>query len=176
MMMFWERGFETTSVNGLVSAMGINPPSLYGAFGSKEALFLEAIELYCRERGVAGVLPAKTERESLRLTLLALAKLHTSKGLPSGCMVIESLMSCSPAVPRLRKILAGILEQFEAELARCIERGKKAGELPANVQPEALATFFDTVTRGMSAKARAGAGRAELNKIVECAMSAWPPP
>src|SRR6476661_2036032 len=51
MDVFWEKGFEATSITDLTEAMGINPPSLYSAFGDKEKLFLEAIEAYQQRRG-----------------------------------------------------------------------------------------------------------------------------
>src|SRR6202142_4002425 len=91
MLLFWRKGFAATSMNDLCDAMGIRSPSLYAAFGSKEALYLEALEHYVRTVGpplwdrLAG---GATARASVGNLLLAATEiLPESLTSPSGCMV-----------------------------------------------------------------------------------------
>src|SRR5271170_3657427 len=73
MIMFWRKGFAATSMNDLCNAMGIRSPSLYAAFGSKETLYLEAIEHYVRTVGptIWDKLAATSARDGVEKMLLA---------------------------------------------------------------------------------------------------------
>src|ERR1700761_5289271 len=92
MLLFWRKGFAATSINDLCEAMGIASPSLYAAFGSKEALYLEASERYARIQGPPvwdHLAQGKTAREGVENALLAGAGiLPKSRTTPSGCMAM----------------------------------------------------------------------------------------
>src|SRR4051812_45100840 len=96
MLLFWEHGYEATSLSQLTSAMGISPPSLYAAFGDKQALFLETVERYITRGGAdaeALMGDAKTAREAIARFLEASAAKLTDPKFPRGCMVVLSAVS-----------------------------------------------------------------------------------
>ena len=173
MELFWRYGYEATSIADLTKAMGINPPSLYAAFGDKEKLFLEAIERYCGEAAPSfGDEP--TAREAVERHLVnAAAGLTQSKG-PRGCMLVTSAMNCTESSAHLQDALARKRDAAEAAMRARIERGIADGDLSNEVDATALAKFYATVMEGMSIQARDGASRKGLLATAAAAMRAWP--
>jgi TetR/AcrR family transcriptional regulator, copper-responsive repressor len=172
MEVFWRKGYETTSLNDLTAAMGINPPSLYAAFGDKEKLFLEAVDLYFTGEGARDELLARapTARAAIEALLL-----RTAKGLPRlgvGCMLVTSAVNCS--APNVQKALAKYRAKVEKAVLSRFERGIREGDLPARTDARGLAKYFETVIQGMSSQAMDGATRKDLLAVVENAMHAWP--
>jgi AcrR family transcriptional regulator len=175
MQVFWKQGYEATSIHDLTRAMGINPPSLYAAFGDKERLFMEAVERYQRECGpaVACILDeAQTARGAIERLLMESAGQMAHSGDPRGCMLITSATNCS--APSVQSALAGRREEQKAALKGRIDRGVREGELPRGTDTAALADFYTTVLQGMAIRARDGATRKSLLAAAEAAMRAWP--
>jgi AcrR family transcriptional regulator len=176
MEVFWRHGYETTSINDLTAAMGINAPSLYAAFGDKERLFREAVELYGKIEGEA---PERALRESptacaaIEATLRANAELFTDPGKPSGCMIVLADTNLSPGHESVREHLVRLRGEIERGMRKRLDRGAAAGELPPDADLAAIAAFYRTVLEGLSIRARDGASRRELQRIVDCAMAAW---
>ncbi|GGG43145.1 TetR family transcriptional regulator [Chelatococcus composti] len=177
MMLFWDRGYEATSMDDLAEVMGLSPSSVYACFGNKEKLYEAALDRYLEGPGsyVARILaediPVRTAFERL---FEAAARELTREGRPAGCMVATAATHCSPAASSVRAALAEMradhVEQFEAR----IRRGIAAGELPAETDAAALARFLATVLQGLTVQARDGASRAELQAIGRLAMRCWP--
>lgn len=176
MEVFWTKGYEGTSLSDLTTAMGINPPSLYAAFGSKEALFLEATELYTRTEGTGiwTVLEtAPSTRAAVAGFLEATAKAYSQADKPQGCLIalgalhndISSPVICTDLRRRRAENLAAVERRFE--------RGVTEGELPENFDSAAAAKFYATVQHGMSIQARDGATYEELMDTANGAMAAW---
>jgi AcrR family transcriptional regulator len=176
MEVFWERGYEGTPISELTRAMGINPPSLYAAFGSKEELFREAVTLYDMREG--SVTERALHREgSARAAVEAMlrdnADLYADPDNPSGCMVVLGTTTWTPQNEDVRSYLAGLRHKsFELVRAR-LERGVDAGELPPGTDVQALAAYYNTVLEGLSIQARDGASREAMHAIVDCAMVTW---
>ncbi|WP_371348927.1 TetR/AcrR family transcriptional regulator [Ancylobacter sp. IITR112] len=174
MRLFWTRGYEATSIADLTAAMGIGAPSLYAAFGSKEALYVEALEHYTRSYEClawAGFRAAATAREAIAALLFDSAASLTGcvADIPHGCMVTLASVDCEEhraLGDHLRLSRAGGLEQLTARLAR----GVAEGDLPAGLDCQALARFLQAVQAGMSLLARDGVGRAELEAVAELAL------
>lgn len=177
MEVFWEHGFEATSLADLTAAMGINPPSLYAAFGDKEKLFMEAVERYQRRRReqVNQVFEeAPTAREAIeRFLTLAATEFACASG-PRGCMVIMAATNCSAASAHVQSALAERRTSSRANLKARIDRGVADGDLPAGTETGALADFYATVLEGMAFRSRDGATRKTLLAIAQAAMRAWP--
>jgi AcrR family transcriptional regulator len=177
MQVFWARGYEGTSLADLTAAMGINRPSLYAAFGNKEALFAEALALYERNEGaiITRLLDeAQTARAAIEATMRHNARVYVEEGRPRGCMIVLSSLVGAVECESVRQLLAARRSAGEAELRDRIERGKADGDVPAAVDAGRLAGFITAVLQGMSVQARDGASRAELEGIVEAALSGWP--
>jgi AcrR family transcriptional regulator len=176
MELFWERGYEGASVSDLTEAMGIGSPSLYAAFGSKEALFREAVEHYGRTEGPeiwAAVEAAPTARDAVEAYLTVSARTFTRPGKPRGCMVVLSGLTSADAsqsvCDALRSNRAGAVTDLELRLHRAVADG----ELLAGFDVRAVATFYVTVQQGMSIQARDGATHETLLEIARSAMAAW---
>lgn len=176
MEVFWEHGYEATSMTDLTSAMGIASPSLYAAFGSKERLFQEAVELYSTTEGSAmarAFAEVPTARGAVEAVLRENARLYTVPDRPAGCMIVLAATNCSPANAPVRDHLATWRRSGAEMMAERLRRGVEEGELPAATDTEAVAAFYTTVVQGMSVQARDGASRATLDKTVDRAMAAW---
>jgi AcrR family transcriptional regulator len=176
MDVFWAKGYDGTSLADLTSAMGINPPSLYAAFGSKENLFREAVELYSASEGGdiwSGIERAPTAREAVATMLRASAESFSRPGKPRGCMIVLSALNADEAnaavCETLREQRAGNIRQ----LRRRIERAIAEGELSDASDPRAIATFYASVQHGMSILARDGASRKTLLSVADNAMAGW---
>ena len=177
MLAFWRKGFAATSMNDLCDAMGVRSPSLYAAFGSKEALYREALERYVETVGppVWGKLAeGATARASVeKLLLAATESLPQSPASPAGCMAtLGAVCDEWPAgiADAVRKIRLDMLGMLRSRL----EAGAANGELPATTDIEGLSRFYLSVYQGMAVQARDGAGASELRGLVAAAMAAWP--
>ncbi len=174
---FWRNGYEATSIHDLTTAMGINPPSLYSAFGDKERLFLEAVSRYQSGPGRTAYALAEsspTARAAIRRLLEVSAIEFTRSSHPPGCMVVGSGLSCSSS-PRIQACLKKYRSAGERWMRARIRRGIADGEL-SGTSASALAKLYMTVMEGMTIQARDGATRAKLLAVVDAAMAAWPVP
>ncbi len=176
MQVFWKKGFDNASLAELTRAMGINPPSLYAAFGSKEDLFKEAVALYARTEG-GGIweqIPAApTARAAIEGMLRATAEVFTRSRKPRGCMIVLAAPQVEGANPAVSEELKHRRAENIEILQRRLEQAVAEGELPSGVDCRAIATYFATVQHGMSIQARDGATRETLLAIADCAMAGW---
>ncbi|MGA8115521.1 MAG: TetR/AcrR family transcriptional regulator [Actinocatenispora sp.] len=175
---FWRHGYEATSIARLTQAMRISPPSLYAAFGDKRALFSEAVERYAQTFGRygTGALEESTARAAVERMLRGAAVEYTRPGHPPGCLLINGAVNTSPADEDIRVELRNRREAGKRAIARKIDADVRAGLLPAGTDARRLATFYAAVVQGMSTQACDGAGREDLDRVVDLAMAAWPDP
>ncbi|MEH6666088.1 MAG: TetR/AcrR family transcriptional regulator, partial [Brevundimonas sp.] len=164
MRVFWAKGYADASMADLTGAMGINSPSLYAAFGSKEQLFREAVRLYERSNGgvLCDAMASATAREAIEAMLLATAGAADIQDRPSGCLVVLSAAHPDALPPAacadLKDIREGTLAAFEERL----RQGREAGEIAPDADLAAMAAFYATVQQGMAFRARNGATADEL--------------
>jgi AcrR family transcriptional regulator len=174
---FWQRGYQGTSISTLTDAMGIGSPSLYAAFGSKADLFREATELYLSEDGAepCRLLDAgETARSSVEAFLRANADLFTRDGGPSGCMLTRAVSTCpDDGDDEVRACLAESVGQRRREIEARLERGRAAGETLPCTEVRTLAEYVDTIVQGMAIRAIEGASRPSLHRTVDLAMLTW---
>jgi AcrR family transcriptional regulator len=175
--LFWEHGYEATSLAELTRVMGINPPSLYAAFGDKRALFSEAVVRYQQTRG-AFTLRALDEEPTARAAIERLlrdaAASYAEPDHPRGCMIVSAATNCGPqhadVQNELRDHRAAARELFVERIAADVA----AGLLPAGTDAAALGRFYAATLQGMSTQARDGATAAELDRLATLALRAWP--
>jgi AcrR family transcriptional regulator len=176
MEVFWAKGYDGASLADLTAAMGIAAPSLYAAFGCKEALFREAVALYGATEGteIWTALPqAPSAREAIERFLRASALSFTRPDRPAGCLVVLGALLANDGNAKICRELRESRAGNVAALRERLERGVAEGELPADLDCQAVATFYATVQQGMTIQARDGASRATLLSVADCALAAW---
>ena len=177
MYLFWSRGYEATSVSDLTESMGITPPSLYAAFGDKKRLFLEAVDRYQAGPGSfaqRALCDEPTAERAMRRLLMDTVESFCDPKHPKGCMVVLSATNCTAESSDVLDALTDRRCAAERVIRNRIAAGLAAGELPAGTDVDALAGMVVTTLYGLSIKARDGASRTSLRKIVEQTLQAWP--
>lgn len=169
MRLFWERGFEATSISDLAEAMKLNPPSLYAAFGDKKILFMQALERY-QASAPASMLTGErdyaTARQAIRALLENAACSFVDPAHPRGCMVVLSGQNCSAEADDIAAELRDRRLATEAAIAARLRRGIANGDVPPRTDVKGLAALVMTVLEGMSIQARDGATVETLKGIV----------
>ncbi|MFD5899751.1 TetR/AcrR family transcriptional regulator [Streptomyces sp. NPDC060366] len=177
MEVFWEFGYEGTKLTDLTDAMGINATSLYGAFGSKEQLFQEAVELYGSTVGSAterALREAPTARDAVEAVLWGNIDAFADPETPSGCMIVLAATNCSTRNRSVGESLAQRRRDTVTALEERLRRAAGEGELPTGTDVVAVAAFYATVLHGLSVEARDGVDPANLESAVRSALAAWP--
>ena len=172
MEVFWRHGYEGATIAQLTEAMGINPPSLYAAFGSKEALLKAALDRYTarREAWMEEVLSAPTAREVTARMLMGVAEKQTDPSNPPGCLLVQGGLACGSGSANVPFELAARRAQTEEQLRHRFERAKAEGDLAEAADPDALARYVSAVITGMSVMASSGADREALAQVAEVAI------
>jgi AcrR family transcriptional regulator len=173
---FWRKGYEGASLPELTRAMGINRPSLYAAFGNKEALFRKALDRYAEGPAayLREALNEPTARAVAERLLSGTVELLTDRRNPRGCLLVQGALACGEAAESVRQELASRRAAGEAGLRQRFERARADGDLPADAEPADLARYLVTMLRGMAVQAAGGASREELRRVADLALRAWP--
>jgi AcrR family transcriptional regulator len=176
MQVFWRKGYEGASMVDLTTAMGINSPSLYAAYGSKEGLFRAVLERYeaRRDKFMAEVFAAPTAKEVASLFLHGVADFAADTGgqNPPGCLLLQSGMTCGDS--DIPDELARHRAIKEKALSERFARARAEGDLPESTEPAALARYVMAVSNGMCVQAASGATLADLHAVADVALSSWP--
>jgi AcrR family transcriptional regulator len=170
--LFWERGYEGTSLSDLAQAMGIASASIYACFGSKENLFRQVMALYGRTSGEPprrALREQPTARAAIHAMLRATADQVTGPDTPHYCMLILAAPTGAVENHAVREFLA---ERRRDQYRTIKDRLARDLTVPrASLDP--IARYYTTVVQGMSVQARDGATRADLETVITCAMAAW---
>jgi AcrR family transcriptional regulator len=170
---FWRLGYEGASIVDLTEAMGVTPQSLYTAFGSKAALYREALEEYRKQMGATGArLLEETPDalEALRALLLTRARLYSDASHPLGCMISAAVLTSASENKPIADHLRAMRQTGRATVRARIERGIREGDFKQGTDAESLARFIAAIIQGMAVQARDGASLSVLEKIVRLAM------
>lgn len=173
---FRAKGYEGASLNDLTDAMGIKRPSLYAAFGNKEALFRKALDLYERENTafMGAALRAPTARGVAEAVLRGALDLHAAADGPAGCLHVIHSVACGTEAEPARAAVVARRAATEGTLVARLEAAKAAGDLPAAADPRGLARCLMAVVQGMAIQAGSGVPRPELERLVETVLLIWP--
>lgn len=176
MLLFWQHGYEATSLADLTAVMGVTPPSVYAAFGNKKRLFLEVVDRYlATARKSAQIIDeAPTAREAALRLMRQAAVDFTGADTPPGCLLTTGAIGRSNSASDIGSHLANIRRGFEDKLADRISYDIAKGELSPATDVAALAAHTIAVIQGMSTLARDGADRRKLLRIAEMAINVWP--
>ena len=176
MEVFWEKGYEGSSLPELTAAMGMNRPSLYAVFGNKEGLFRRAVQRYQSTRldFCDAALDAATSREVVERLLRGSADVQTCPDSPHGCLGTSGALACGDEARPLRDELVALRSAREQRLRQRLERAVAEGDLPAHADAAQLASFVATIVQGMAVQAAGGATRGELYRTIDFVMAGWP--
>src|SRR4030088_336391 len=151
MEVVWRHGYEGATIAQLTEAMGINPPSLYAAFGSKEGLLKAALDRYSIRRAAVmeEIVAAPTAREVAERYLMRTADSHTDPANPPGCLLVQGGLACWVGSENVPFELAAHRAQTEAQLRDRFVQAKAEGYLTPTADAAALARYLSAVTAGM---------------------------
>ena len=175
--LFWRQGYESTSLDQLKQAMGgLSAASFYGAFGSKESLYREALTHYLGTHGQV-VAPLHDDtlapRDALEQALRRSARMQTNAQLPRGCMVVLSAANASPGNHHLQTLVAAERRRTRDAIRRCIKRAVTSGELRQDTDAVGLAALAEALLVGMSVQARDGVSHAAIQAAVSGVLRLW---
>ena len=167
--LFWSRGYEGVSMSDLVQALGLASARIYAAFGSKEALFREAIELYESQEGSFADRALAEEPTAIRAIERILREgieLYTRKQGPRGCMVVSAATNCSTENEQVREWLAEHRRERTASIVKRLKKSVRNDELRKNTDAQALGDLCASVLHGVSVQARDGVSRERLLSVI----------
>jgi len=178
MELFWQHGYEATSLADLVEATGAKAPTLYAEFTNKEGLFRAVLDryvstfaarhkaqLFCDEKPV---------EQAVRDYLTALARCFTSTDTPAGCFLINTSATVSASSEQIACAVRTRHAQEEEMLLAFLTQRQEKGELPAHTDLSALTAFISCLIQGMSVSAREGASPEDLMQIIDTTLALWP--
>lgn len=173
---FWRRGFEGTSLSDLTTAMELSRPSVYAAFGNKEALFRKALRRYAdtHTEAMRNALLAPRAKEAIECFLREFVASATDPATPPGCLTVQGGVAPGASDPAIHAALAKARQDGLAALTARLQQAFDEQDLPADCDPADLALYFTTLTQGMAVQAASGAERSQLDRLVDRALAAWP--
>lgn len=171
---FWRQGYEGTALSDLTAAMGINRPSLYAAYGNKEALFRKVLDRYAE--GPAGYVRAAMAEPTARAVAAAIlhGAIEVVTGGPGGCLFVQGALVTGRQNETARREIEERRRFSERMLAGRFERARDEGDLPPGTDPAALARYVWSVSYGLSVQAAGGASREDLRRVADTALTALP--
>ncbi|MBE1537953.1 TetR/AcrR family transcriptional regulator [Actinomadura algeriensis] len=172
---FWRQGYEGTALSDLTEAMGINRPSLYAAYGNKEALFRKVLDRYAE--GPAGYVRSALEQPSARAVAEAVltGAIEVTTNGPGGCLFVQGALVTGRQNETARREIEDRRRRSEEMLAGRFERARDEGDLPSDTDTAALARYVWSVSYGLSVQAAAGTSREDLRRVADTALRAVPP-
>ena len=172
MRLFWERGYEGTSMADLSQAMGIHPSSIYAAFGDKQELFALAAKRYADIP--AQYMVKALEQPTFQSFILAAfdntVEFLGSKEHPSSCFTLTGAISCGLDTEPAKTLMRDMRLQNEAAIKARLLRARKAGEFPGGENVDEYTRYLSSLLSGLAIQAANGSTRAELRRTAEVAL------
>ncbi|HEX4182869.1 MAG TPA: TetR/AcrR family transcriptional regulator [Caulobacteraceae bacterium] len=173
---FWSKGYEGASLTELTDAMGVTRPSLYAAFGNKEALFRKALDLYEREKlaYMSAALEAPTARGVAERLLYGALEMQISGSDPKGCLGVISSVACGSEAESIKAEVLKRRASSDAALLARMERAKAEGDLPDPMTADGMVRYLIAVLQGLCIQAGAEATPDQLRALVATTLELWP--
>jgi AcrR family transcriptional regulator len=172
---FWAKGYEGASLSDLTDEMGITRPSLYAAFGNKEALFRQALDLYERDKltYIGDAIEAPTARGVAERLLMGSVDAATT-GDCKGCMGVIASVACQSVEPSIRDDVNARAESSRRAIIARMQQAIDAGEFRVATEAEAITRYLLAIMQGISVQAQSGASRDDLMQVADSALLSWP--
>ena len=172
--LFWQRGYEATSMSDLVAHLGIGRASIYATFGSKRELYLSAMDRYAETREPVDV-ELSQPGPALPAVRAAVRRFAAEASTPgtrlSGCFVTNTAAELAPHDPAAARKVESSWEHLEAPLRAALLRAQDQGELPENRDPYALARMLLVLLQGMRVVGKASGDPARVRDAAEQALA-----
>jgi AcrR family transcriptional regulator len=173
MMLFWQKGFRETSLDEIAQAIGVKKPSLYAAFGDKEALFRRVMERYSQKFGQPEVL-ALRDHDDIYHALDAFfdrgIAYASGKRTPRGCLLATTFAECALLPMPLALKVKALIRQGDQVMAQRLEKAVRCGQLPPGFDVKGSAKFLMSVMHALALRARAGETKANLLSLKRAAL------
>jgi AcrR family transcriptional regulator len=172
MLLFWERGYEGTSMADLTQAMSLNPSSIYAAFGDKHALFSAAVRRYMEIRAqyATKALEEPTLKRVIRALFDNTVAFLTTPGHPPTCMTLAGAAGCSLEAKPARDLMREIRKQNQIAIRERLLKARRSGELPKDINADDYARYLSSIIAGLSIQAANGATKQELKRTAQMAV------
>ncbi len=174
--LFWDKGYDGTSLADLMDATGLTKSSLYKAFGSKEALFWRVVERYQRDyldfRHAA--LAEPTPRRIAEKLLDGIIDLQSGRVNPVGCLELNTSLAGSLDSAPIRLELIRGRELFRQVLRDRFEEASATAPLPVGMTSDDAASLIISLIQGLAVQAKGGAGPETAQRVVRAALLSWP--
>jgi AcrR family transcriptional regulator len=172
MLLFWERGYEGTSMADLTQAMGLSPSSIYAAFGDKHALFSRAVMRYMDTR--AQYAKKALQQPTLEMVIRALfnntVAFLSTPGHPPTCMSLAGAIACSADAKPASDLLTEIRKQNQLAMKERFLQAQKSGELSRSIDVDDYTRYLSSILAGLSIQAANGSTKAELKRTARMAL------
>lgn len=172
MLLFWERGYEGTSMADLTQAMGLNPSSIYAVFGDKHVLFSLAVKRYMESRAqyATKALEEPTLKRVIRALFSNTVEFLTTPGHPATCMTLAGAMGCGADAAPARELMTEIRKQNEFAVRERLLDARKSGELPKGINVDDYTRYLSSILAGLSIQAANGSSKEELKRTAQMAL------
>lgn len=174
MNLFWKQGYSATSVQDLVSHLGINRASLYDTFGDKDQLFKKSFELY-RKRNLEGIIHFFENRPNVKIGFSELFDNAIQEDVldkdNKGCFVVNTTTELIPNDESLLMILEKNKRDFEKVFYNYLKKGQESGQLNTKQDLKSLATLFYTIYNGIRVVSKTRPNKKESSDSINVALS-----
>jgi len=172
MAVFWEKGYEATSTEDLLRAMGIGRQSMYDTFGDKRRLFLEALQRYQADSGASLVEQLHTGESPLRAIeqVLCAVAAESPAERARGCLYVSSIVELAAKDPEVASLLKSGTMLCETAFERVVREAKRKGEVDPRVDERKAGRFLLATVQGLRVMAKSGAAPEALRDVATVAL------
>jgi TetR/AcrR family transcriptional repressor of nem operon len=177
MSVFWQSGYQATSIQDLVDATGINRGSLYTTFGDKCGLFLAVLDHYAERiaRPLMAELDNPDPRRAIEGMFESIIRRNSDPAWPRGCLDTNTSLECPGAGDLIGRKIAERVGRQELAIYQVLRRAQNEGSLDPKQDARAMARFFLGVAQGLNVVNKAAPDPARLKDMVKMAMRVWDP-
>jgi len=172
--LFWCKGYNGTSMEEVVTCLGISRSSLYDTFGDKRQLFLQALNRY-RQQMSGAMIAMVNQSEATLPTIKHLFAVAVQESLDSklskGCFIVNTTIELAAHDPEIARIVNANMQDVEDAFYQAVKRGQEKGELSTKHDARAVARFLFNNVSGIRVAAKSGADQTVYNDIVSVVMS-----
>ena len=169
---FWDNGYSATSLDDIMQSTGLGKGSLYGAYGSKQEMYLRAFTDYC-DWVVADIkerLRGDDEGAIERLRAYIQSAAKGGAAARRGCMLAKGTAETAGRFPDVDKVIEQTFKAMEREIVRCVRQAQNAGDVAAERDARMIGVTILAVVRGIGALAQAGVSSASLSLAAQGAL------